>query len=359
MAQEYEGSDHDRQGPGGEQEEENRRKRKEQADALNSELGIDPGNIESFISGRNNYEGYLADQRARTTNTPGPSGDDEEVYSGQPVRGGSSIASWTGQPSIPDYTGVFREQMAQQQSWMNELREQEEARAAAIAAKEAEQKTLRDSLYNTWLQRSQASLDVNANDPIIKGQVDNYRAEQERALRNFRSDSAEGGNRLRPTQDRMAAERTAQNVGSMQSELLARELSTRRNEVADALNSMGGILTNEQQVGLQRELDNINNSLQRYQLGISDRSLGLESDLGFGRLGLDTELGRGGLALQGELGRGDLALRGELGRGQLSLDQLRNAMLNQQFYADMGFKTSEADKAYKDELRDTAYQPRY
>lgn len=68
---EYPNSDHDRQGPGGEQEAANRAIRVQQAQMLNAQLGIDGGNLESFLSGRNSWEGYLADQVARTQNTPG------------------------------------------------------------------------------------------------------------------------------------------------------------------------------------------------------------------------------------------------------------------------------------------------
>jgi hypothetical protein len=145
----------------------------------------------------------------------------------------------------------------------------------------------------------------------------------------------------------MATERMGQAVGSLQSELMSRELSGRRAEISEALNSMGGILTGEQAAGLQRELSNIDSALKRYQLGISDRVLSLQGELGFGRLGLDAELGRGGLSL----GQGRLGLDTELGRGNLSLDQLRAAMQNNQFYADLGLRAEEQSNYWDDPLR--------
>ena len=313
-----------------------------------------------------NYQKYGGESirenlESRATNDPTP--DNEGNYSGdnrsrpEPTSGGNSIASWLGQstaPAMPDYTGVFNEQnrlmresLAAEQTRMAELREAERVRAAEIAAQEAAQAVKRDDLYKTWQDRARQSLDIDPNDPIIKAQVDNYRAEQTRALRNLRGNAAESGNSLRPTQDRMATERMGQAVGSLQSELMSRELAGRRAEISEALNSMGGILTGEQQAGLQRELSNIDSALRRYQLGISDRDLSLQGELGFGRLGLDTELGRGQLGL----GQGRLDLDAELGRGQLSLDQLRNAMLNQQFYADLGLRSEEQYNYWNDPLR--------
>ena len=191
-----------------------------------------------------------------------------------------------------------------------------------------------NDLYSMLMGRAQQSLNIDPNDPIIKAQVDNYRAEQERAFRNVRSDAAESKNPLRPTQDRMAGERVAQSVASLQSELMARELTSRRGEIVGALSGMGGILTEDQQAGLQRELANLDNMIRQQQVNISGGELDLSRELGLGRLGLDTELGRGNL----DLGIGRLGLDTELGRGQLSLDQLRNELLNRQFYADLNLR---------------------
>src|SRR3990167_2935776 len=97
MAQEYPGATRDRQGEGGEQEADNQRLRREQAEKISKDLGIDTGNLESFISGRAPYEEYLADQRARTTNTPGDENGDGQDDRTPAQRG--DIGPSAGQPS--------------------------------------------------------------------------------------------------------------------------------------------------------------------------------------------------------------------------------------------------------------------
>lgn len=231
-----------------------------------------------------------------------------------------SMQSWLGQgqqaPSAPDYSA----QITQQNELLKQMFERQVAEQNRIAAEQAavaaERKQRADALYGQLQGRAGQALQVSPDDPIIKNQVDAYRAEQERALRNVRSDAAEGKQTLRPTQDRMASERVAQSVGSLQAELMARELGARRAEISEALSSMGGLLSADQQAGLQRELASLDNIIRQQQLGISGQELDLRRELGLGQLGLDTELGR----------------------GQLELDRLRNELLNRQFYADLGLR---------------------
>ena len=209
----------------------------------------------------------------------------------QPSSGGGSSGGGGGGGQNPFDSGSNR-----QMDLLERMYADQRAREAEVRAAEAERRGRADSLYNTLLGRSQQAATISPEDAAVKAQVDAYRAEQERGLRNFRSDAAEAGNRLRPTQDRMAGERVAQGVASMQAELMARELQSRRAEIADALSSMGGILSADQTVGLQRELSGIDNLIRQQQLRISDRDLNLQAELGRGRLALDTELGRGGLS---------------------------------------------------------------
>lgn len=339
MANDYPDATRDRQGAGGAQEEDNRRKREEQADKLNRELGIDGGNRDSFVSGRNTYEGYLADQRARTTNEPG-GGDGEDRGSSDRNSGGggnSSGGDWgrVSQASNPA--------LDQQNQILTQMMEQHRQRAAEIAAAEAARKAKADELFTTLQGRAQQSLDIAPTDPNIRNQVDYYRAEQDRARRNAVSDMAEAGSPLGDTRKRMSEERVGQNVGSFQSELMARELSSRRSEISDALNSMGGMLSTDQQAGLQRELSNVDQAIKQYELGISDRSLGLERELGLGDLGL-----------RRELGMGDLGLRRDLGFAGLDMDRLKAELLNRQFYADLGLRAEDQSNYWNDPLRKTA-----
>ena len=263
-------------------------------------------------------------------------------------RSSSGIQSWLGGQSGqgnggPDYTA----QLNQQNDLLRQMFERQVAEQSRVAseqaARDAELKARRDALFGQLQGRAQQSLSIDpTQDPIIKGQVDNYRAEQERALRNVRSDAAEGGNALRPTQDRMATERVAQGVASMQSELMARELSARRAEIADALAGEGSMLGADQQVGLQQQLASLDNIIRQQQLGISSQGLDLERELGLGNLGL----GYGRLGLDTELGRSDLALRDKLGMGGLSNDLLRTMLQNQQFYGDLGLRGRTQDDYY-------------
>ena len=236
--------------------------------------------------------------------------------------GGSS-----GQPSGGGGGGGYSEQsnpwMEKQTKLLDEMWGAQKARDTQIAAEAAERKKRGDELYGTWLGRSQQGLQLNADDPTIKGQVDVYRAEQDRALRNALSDSAEAGG-LGDTRKRMASERTSQNVASFQAELMARELGTRRAEVADALQSMGGMLSGDQRAGLERELGNLDNAIKQSQVGISAR---------------DTDL-------RGQLGFGDLNLRGQLGNRGLDNDLLRTMMQNEQFYGDLGLRSRTQDDQY-------------
>lgn len=247
----------------------------------------------------------------RTSNQPQYAGS---AGSGQ---SGGAITSWLGQPPAasaapqgPD--PAVAAAIAEQTKMMSEMRVAEQARQAAIAARELEEKTKRDALYTQLQGRAQQSQQIDPNDPIIKNQVDIFRANQERAWRNLKSDAAESGDPLGATRERMAAERTGQATGGFQAELMARELMSRRAEIADALTSMGGILDANQVAGLQRELASMDNSIKQYQLGQGDRDIDLRRELGVGQLSL-------------------------AGRG-LDLDALRTELMNRQFYADLGLR---------------------
>lgn len=238
--------------------------------------------------------------------------------------GGGSQERW---PQSP-FESAYAESVRKQNEMLQQMWQAEQARDAERRAAEAERKARADSLYSTLLGRSQQATAVTPEDPVIKAQVDAYRAEQERGLRNFRSDSAEAGNRLRPTQDRMAAERVAQGTASMQAELLGRELSARRGEIADALSSMGGLLNADQTAGLQRELAGIDNLIRQQQLQSGNRDIDLRRELGLGDLGL---------------GYAGLDVQRELGLGGLSNDLLRTMLQNQQFYGDLRLRDRTQD----------------
>lgn len=268
------------------------------------------------------FKSILSQQQARgRDNAP----REEDRSSGSGGGGGDNTSErW---PSSP-YEDAYTQSLNQQNQMMQQMWQAQQARDAEQKVLEADRRAKADSLYGTLLGRSQQATAVTPEDPIIKAQVDAYRAEQERALRNLRSDAAEGKQGLRPTQDRMAGERVAQGVAGMQAELLSRELSSRRAEIADALASMGGILGADQVAGLQREIAGIDNLIRQQQAHTSNRGLGIERELGLGNLGL---------------GYQQLGVQRELGLGGLNNDLLRTMLQNQQFYGDLGLRNRTQD----------------
>ncbi len=155
-------------------------------------------------------------------------------------------------------------------NWFKGWFEQQRTQAAAA---EAERKARTDSLYNTWLGRSQRV--VSPDDPNIKMQTAAYNANEERARRGYVSDQAEAAGPLANLRgvERQSAERMGQRTGTFESELVGRDLQRQRDEITQALMQMGGMLSQEQQAGLQRELAIIDASMQQQGLGLQGRSL--------------------------------------------------------------------------------------
>jgi hypothetical protein len=141
-----------------------------------------------------------------------------------------------------------------------------------------------NAFYDQLRQRSQQSLNIDRNDPIIRSQADAYSANQERAKRNYLSDIAEQRGPIANIQGerRMASERVGQATGAFEAELMGRELSARRDEIAQALSLMAGRLTSEQALALQRELGLIDAELKRMSIQqtgqLGNRSLDISSD---------------------------------------------------------------------------------
>lgn len=72
---------------------------------------------------------------------------------------------------------------------------------------------------------------VTPEDPAVRAQVDAYRAEQERARRNYLADLAEAakGNPVNLRgEERLAAERMGQQVGQFAADVIAKEIESRR-----------------------------------------------------------------------------------------------------------------------------------
>lgn len=125
-----------------------------------------------------------------------------------------------------------------------------------------------NDLYSALLGRSQQSLNVNPNDPIIAGQVDSYRAEQTRGVRDYLAQQAEaqGPYSNLNSERRLANEKAAQSTGSLQASLIQNELMARRTEIQNALTQMGGMLSDQQKIALQQQLGMIDANLRQQAL---------------------------------------------------------------------------------------------
>lgn len=188
---------------------------------------------------------------------------------------------------------------------------------------ETERKTQRDQLYGQLMGRAQQNVSADPNTPVVQGQVNAFRAEQDRAKRNYISDVAEqdGPYGNVSGERRMANERTGQATSAFQAELMGREVAAKRAEVADALNSMRGILTADQQANLTQQLHLLDNQMQG--LGLSGTNTALEANTGLGYAGLDLQrdLGFGGL---------DVTRRGQ----DFALDQFLRQLAQRQYEFD-------------------------
>ncbi len=130
-----------------------------------------------------------------------------------------------------------------------------------------------NSLYDLLMRRATQSLQVNSNDPIIRNQSDAFNAQQDRAARNYLQANAErvGPNSNVTAETRSAAEKVGQNTSAFEAQLMGQELTARRQEIQQALSGASGLLTAEQALALQRELQLLNLAASRYQF---DASLG-------------------------------------------------------------------------------------
>lgn len=256
------------------------------------EKDTEEANVDKY--GADWLKGNLESRRSNT-----PEQGEQTEYQAPSGSGGSSSSSsvmnsWA---QVPD---SFTNAIKDQNDLIRNAQAKEEARQAQLATEKAAQDTKRDQLYGELQTRAHQSLDINADNPIIKGQVDSYRAEQERAGRNYISDMAEAAGPLGNIngERRIAHERTGQNTAAFQSEKLGAELTSRRAEIADALNSMRGMLTTDQQTNLQRELDSLDNQISSVGQGLASAGAVGATSLGYGNLASSNQLGNRGLDLQ-------------------------------------------------------------
>jgi hypothetical protein len=173
------------------------------------------------------------------------------------------------------------------------------------------------ALFEQLLSRAKQTEQISPDDPQIASQVNAFRAEQTRGLRNYLSGQAErrGPRANLGLSQRMGNEKLAQATGSLQAELIGRELQARRTEIQDALVSMAGMLSDEQKLALQKELAYLSNDQFGRQLGQQNNQFfaGLgQQESQFGRqLGQQNNQFFAGLGTQNDQFLRDLGLRAE------------------------------------------------
>lgn len=178
-----------------------------------------------------------------------------------------------------------------------------------------------DVLRNKYLQQVTQGTTIDAqNDPNIRQQSDAFAAAQERARRDQASDIAEkfaGSNQTgaQNVEQRMLNERAAQGRASFEADLVGRELQNRRDEINNAMQQLGGMLTGDQERAMQKELANIDAQLKRAGIDLGSKELGLKEKLGMG--GLNVDLAR--LLLQNKQFGQDLGFR--IGDREATLNQ--------------------------------------
>lgn len=154
-----------------------------------------------------------------------------------------------------------------------------------------------DNFYNMLMGRATQTLNTDwKTDPNIRAQSDAYAAAQERARRNFVSDTAESAGPLANIQGekRMAAEKAAQASAGWEGQLIGHEIDSRRGEISGALSGIGGLLSQDQQIGANASLANLDAKLKTMGFGLQDKSLNqgwqstlLNQDMAQRQLGLN------------------------------------------------------------------------
>lgn len=118
------------------------------------------------------------------------------------------------------------------------------------------QSSKNSELYSLLMGRAQQGTGVDSKSLDVRQQVDPATAQMERASRNYLDDLAEKAGPLANIQGerRLASERLGQQAGAFEAEIIGREKAARREEIQQALTLWGSMMSNEQQLALQKEL---------------------------------------------------------------------------------------------------------
>lgn len=127
------------------------------------------------------------------------------------------------------------------------------------------------ALYNQLLDRSKQSLNVSPDDPVIKAQTDAASVTGQRSLLKNEQAFAERAGPYATgavgNNARMGAEALGENLQGLTSTLMANEVTSRRQEISQALSGMFGVLSSDQTAALREE----DQKLQSRQLDLQQQ----------------------------------------------------------------------------------------
>lgn len=172
-----------------------------------------------------------------------------------------------------------------------------EQQMAQQAARDAETKAYKDRIHKSILGTiDQYGQPIDENDPNVGAATRAYRGEGERALELQREALAERAHATGASSGSVEAgtkqgfQRLGQNIGSYKANLMIKQLTEQRQMLMQAMQMGAGLLSAEEQQGVQERLGTINAQLQSYGI---QANTGLARD----RLSLDSQLGNRGLDL--------------------------------------------------------------
>ncbi len=248
---------------------------------------VDWGAIEQQLraKGGNLYDPSDLEGIQRNTSYTDAAGNSTGMTVDQALANQSNIY---GQRAATGQSGGGQQQAQQQQTPAQQWNAQPSMASQPAGGGQQEQ----NPLYKLLLERASQGTAVSRNDPNIRAQVDPVVAQQERASRNYIDDIAERSGSLANItgERRLAAERGGQAAGAFESEVIGREIAGRRDEVAQSLQLAVQYGLTDQAQQLQRELAQLDATLQREGFGVQREGLGVQREgLALQRYGIDRQ----------------------------------------------------------------------
>ena len=220
---------------------------------------------------------------------------------------------------------ALTKQLTQQQQFFQTQQNQYQARMVAEQQrKQSYEDAIRQQILGIMGQ-NQGPFDAE-NDPASKA----FTRVQQRAADKFRADQAEqrsvqglGQNQQGEVSGALGADiggaqsTLAENIASFQSKMIVDQINQRRQQLMQALQIGAGLLSQDQQVSIQRELATMDNALRQ------------------------------------NMAQADIGLRQYGQQGQLSLGMLQALMGNQHFYDRLGYDIGRDEQEFN--LRSMGY----